>query len=430
MKNLISIRKQLKEHLIAFKNGDFLATVIQFFKWLVLSVGIGVVVGLVSTLFAYALSFVTEFRAENPKVILLLPFGGLLIVFLYKIFKDDDDKGTNTIVASIQESSEIPFKMAPLIFISTVITQLFGGSAGREGAAVQLGGSIAQRLGKWLKLNEESKHGIILCGMSAGFSALFGTPMAASIFALEVVSVGIMRYYALVPTVISSLTAHYIAKFFKVETESFLIHHVPMANPENLLKITLFAFVIGVVSIIFCITLHKVEYIYEKYIKNQYLRIFIGGCLVIILCAVFRSDSYLGTGMSLIEHMYLSGKIDFYAFLLKILFTAVTIGAGFKGGEIVPAFTIGAALGCACAPILGMHHGIVIAVGMVGLFCGVTKCPITSLLIAFELFGISGMHFYLITVAVSFLISGTHRLYKKQEILYSKTETNYKVKEK
>ena len=147
MKNLISIRKQLKEHLIAFKNGDFLATVIQFFKWLVLSVGIGVVVGLVSTLFEYALRFVTEFRAENPKVILLLPFGGLLIVFLYKIFKDDDDKGTNTIVASIQESSEIPFKMAPLIFISTVITQLFGGSAGREGAAVQLGGSIAQRLG-------------------------------------------------------------------------------------------------------------------------------------------------------------------------------------------------------------------------------------------------------------------------------------------
>lgn len=408
---------------------EYLKAIFVFFKWLLLSSSIGIIVGGVGTLFSKALESVAEFRGIYPKIMLLLPFAGLVIVFCYKICKDDDDKGTNTIVASIQESSDIPFKMAPLIFISTVITQLVGGSAGREGAAVQLGGSIAKRLGKALKLNEDSQRGIILCGMSAGFSALFGTPMAAAIFSLEVISVGIMHYSALVPCVTASLMAHFVAESFHVEGEQFLIHFVPTATPENLLRIALFAVVVGGVSSLFCIVLHKVEHIYEKYIKNQYLRIFVGGCIIIILCVVFQSEKYLGTGMNIIEHIYLRGEVEWYAFLLKILFTAITIGAGFKGGEIVPSLCIGACLGVFASDILGMHHGIVMACGMVGLFCGVTNCPLTSLLLAFELFGVGGAHFYLVTVAVSYMVSGSHRLYKKQQILYSKTHTNYEVKE-
>ncbi|MBE6731346.1 MAG: chloride channel protein [Ruminococcaceae bacterium] len=408
---------------------EYIKSVITFFKWLFLSTSIGIIVGGICSLFAHTLEFAVNLRGTYPKIILLLPFFGLLIVFLYKICKDDDDKGTNTIVASIQESSDIPFKMAPLIFISTVITQLAGGSAGREGAAVQLGGSIAKRLGKTLKLSEDSQRGIILCGMSAGFSALFGTPMAAAIFSLEVISVGIMHYSALVPCVTASLMAHFVAEGFNVEGEKFLIHFVPMASPENLFKIALFAVIVGGISSIFCIALHKVEHIFEKYIRNQYLRIFIGGCLVIILCVVFGTEKYLGSGMEIIEFIYLRGEAEWYSCLLKILFTAVTIGAGFKGGEIVPSLCIGACLGVFASDIIGMHHGIVMACGMVGLFCGVTNCPLTSLLLAFELFGVSGAPFYLVTVAVSYMVSGSHRLYKKQQILYSKTATNYDLKE-
>ena len=415
--NTLNIKSKLKDK---FSKLDYVKSLPVLFKWLLISTLIGIVVGSIASLFAHALSFVTHFREEYNKIIILLPFLGMLIVFLYKVAKDDDDKGTNTIVASIQESSDIPFKMAPLIFISTVITQLAGGSAGREGAAVQLGGSIAKRIGKFMKLSEEDQRGIIMCGMSAGFSALFGTPLAAAIFSMEVISVGIMRYSALVPCVTASLMAHFVAVFFGVGSEKFLVHFVPMATPANLLKIAIFAVVVGGVSGLFCISLHKFEHFFEKYFKNQYLRVFIGGCLILGLCAVFGTESFLGSGMELIEKMYLRGSTEWYSFLLKILFTSITIGAGFKGGEIVPSLCIGAALGCAAADILGMHHGIVIACGMVGLFCGVTKCPIASLLIASELFGVSGMHFYLVTIAVSFMVSGSHRLYKKQEILVGK----------
>ena len=172
---------------------DYLNAVLILCKWLVAGCAIGVIVGAISALFGHTLLYVNDLREQYPLLVLGLPFGGLLIVFLYRVFKDADDRGTNTIVASIQTSSRIPFRMAPLIFISTVITHLFGGSAGREGAAIQLGGSIAQKIARILKLDDNNKRILIMCGMSAGFSALFGTPMAAAIFSMEVISVGIMH---------------------------------------------------------------------------------------------------------------------------------------------------------------------------------------------------------------------------------------------
>ena len=394
-------------------------------RWLIISVGIGLLVGTVSSLFGHSLVWVTEFRKQYPFVICCLPVAGLLIVFLYRFFKNTDDSGTNMVISSIHSFTDIPFQMAPLIFVTTVMTHLCGGSAGREGAALQLGGSIANQLGKVLKLNVNDRHIIIMCGMSAGFSALFGTPMAAAIFALEVISIGIMHYSALVPSVTAAMIAHFVADYLQVAPERFPVLDVPVIEPVGFFKIILFGALAGGVSIVFCILLHTSEHLYKKYFKNSYVRIAVAGCLVVLLSVVLHTDLYLGSGQEIIEGIFYTEKTEVYTFVLKMLFTAVTLGAGFKGGEIIPSFCIGAALGCIAASVLGLPVTLVSACGMVGLFCGVTNCPITSLLISFELFGFEGMPYYLITIAVSYMLSGYYGLYRSQKIMYSKTETNF-----
>lgn len=391
-------------------------------KWLVIGVIVGLIVGTVSSLFGHALVFVNDFRAQNPLIVLGLPAAGLIIVFLYRFFKDTDDKGTNMVITSIQSSTDIPLRMMPLIFVSTVITHLCGGSAGREGAALQIGGSIANRLGKVFRLNEDDRHVIIMCGMSAGFSALFGTPMAAAVFSMEVVRVGVMHYAALVPCVTGALIGHFVAQFFKVPPEVFPVMGVQAMDLWGFLKITAFAALVAGVSIVFCVILHTAEHLYEKHFRNAYLRIAVAGCVVVLLSVSLRTDFYLGSGMGIIEHIFHEGHTEWYAFVLKMIFTALTLGAGFKGGEIVPSFCIGAAFGCVVAPLFGLPVSLVAACGMVGLFCGVTNSPLTSLLIAFELFGFEGMPYFLVTVAVSYMLSGYFGLYRAQMIMYSKTE--------
>ena len=393
-------------------------------KWLLIGTVVGLIVGAVSSAFGHALIYVNQLRAKLPWLLLLLPVGGLVIVFLYRFFKNTDDRGTNMVISSIHSSTDVPFKMAPLIFISTVITHLCGGSAGREGAAIQLGGSIANKLGKVIRLNDNDRRMIIMCGMSAGFSALFGTPLAAAIFSLEVISIGIMHYSALVPCVTASMVGHFVAAFLKVPPEVFPVTEIPAMDPLGFFKITVFAAAVGAVSILFCRCLHSAEHLYKKYLKNPYLRIVTAGVLVILLAWLLGGEN-LGSGMGIIEHIFHEGETKPYNFLLKMVFTALTLGAGFKGGEIVPSFTIGAAFGCAVASLMGLPVPLAAACGMVGVFCGVTNCPLTALLISFELFGFAGMPYYLTTVAVSYMLSGNYGLYHAQKIIYSKTETKY-----
>lgn len=406
----------------AWQNSIF--SVKTLLKWLVIGSGVGLIVGAVAALFAHALIAVNALRAGYPFLLLGLPLGGVLIVFLYRFFHNTGDTGTNMVIASIHSSRDIPFRMAPLIFVSTVITHLFGGSAGREGAALQLGGSIANKLGHLLHLSANDQHLIIMCGMSAGFSALFGTPLAATVFAMEVVSVGIMHYSAFVPCVTAATIGHFVAQWAKVPPEVFPVAGLPAISPIAFFKVVLFAAVLGGISILFCLMLHSAEHLYKRVLPNPYLRIAAAGGIIILLAALLGGD-YLGSGMLLIEEAFHHGEAKPYAFLLKMLFTALTLGAGFKGGEIVPSFTIGAVFGCAVAPLLGLPTALVTACGMVGVFCGVTNSPITSLLIAFELFGFEGMPYYLVTVAVSYLLSGYYGLYHAQKIMYSKTETHF-----
>ncbi len=393
-------------------------------RWVIFAILSGLIVGGIGTLFYFGMYLVTLTRTKNPWLIFLLPISGLVIVGCYRLLHDEKDTGTNLVLSAIHSDEELPLRMAPLIFLSTLITHLFGGSAGREGAALQLGGSIGNGLGKLFRFDDKDKHIMIMCGMSAAFSALFGTPMAAAVFSMEVVSVGVMYYAALVPCVISSLVASMVARYFGVAQELFLIEKIPAFRFLPAVKISVLAVLCAGVSILFCIMLHSSDHLYKRFFKNAYIRIFVGGCLVIALTLLVGDQTYNGAGMNMIEQ-YMQGQVPPEAFILKMLFTAVTLGAGFKGGEIVPSFFTGAAFGCLFGNILGFSPSLCTAVGMTAVFCGVTNCPITALLISFELFGYDAMPYFLLAVAFSYMLSGYYGLYSSQKIIYSKYKTNY-----
>lgn len=407
---------------------DNLRRLVLFAKWLIFSILSGIVVGLVGTVFYLWLGEMTKFRGDNPWIVWLLPFGGILIVGTYHFLHNEKDSGTNLVISSIRSGDELPLRMAPSIFLSTLITHLFGGSAGREGAALQLGGSISNALGKLLRLDEKDRHVMTMCGMSAAFSALFGTPMAAAIFSMEVVSVGVMYYAALVPCVIAALVAKAIVTYFGAEAELFLLQSLPDFTVGSAMKISVLAVLCAFISTFFCILLHQTAHLYQKIFKNAYLRIFVGGCIVIVLTLLVGSQTYNGSGIDLIEPC-MNGEVRPEMFLLKMLFTAVTLGAGYKGGEIVPSFCIGGTFGCLFGTLLGFSPSLCTAVGMTAVFCGVTNSPITSLLISFELFGYEGMPYFLLAVALSYMMSGYHGLYNKQKIMYSKFKTDFINKE-
>ena len=388
-------------------------------KWIILAVITGILVGAFSTAFAWCLLNVAELRAEHSWLIFLLPLGGLLIVFLYRVAGMAKDRGTNLVIHSIRDNDKVPGRMSVLIFISTVITHLFGGSAGREGAALQIGGSLGHLFGRIMRMDMRHKKIMTMCGMSAAFSAVFGTPIAAAVFSMEVISVGIMHYSALVPCMFSSLIASHFAARLGISPASFVINAIPEMTIESALKTGLLGVCCAALSIVFCMALGKAGSIYQKLIKNAYLRILVGGCIVIALTFICGTYDYNGAGTEVIARA-VSGEVAPAAFILKIVFTAVTLGAGFKGGEIVPTFFIGATFGCLFGQITGLSPSLCAAVGMAATFCGVTNCPLTSLIISFELFGFSAIPYLMIVIPISYILSGYRGLYKDQVIVYSK----------
>lgn len=398
---------------------------LHFLKWVVISGIIGIAVGMVGTAFSYGMKAVTEVRQEHPMIILGLPLAGLVIVFLYRVTHRENDHGTNGVIAAVRSEEKLQVITAPLIFISTLLTHLCGGSAGREGAALQMGGSIGSGFGKLFRMNETDMHVAVMCGMSACFSALFGTPIAATFFSIEVVSVGVMYYSALVPCVFSSLIAVEIARFWGVEGEAMILSFVPELTAVATGKVALVAILCALVSICLCVTLHAVSEYAKKWLPNPYVRIFVVGIVIVAINLLLGTEDYLGAGMEVIERC-MHGEVRPEAFLIKMLLTALTLGVGFKGGEIVPSFFIGATFGCLMGQLLGISPSLCAAVGMIAVFCGVTNSPITSLWIAVELFGIDAIYFILMGVAISYMLSGYYSLYHSQKILYSKYKAEYR----
>lgn len=393
-----------------------------FIKWCLIAIVVGAVGGLVGTAFHKSVDYVTEVRHDNSWLIFLLPVGGLIIVALYKLCKMN--AGTNRVIESVRTDKKVPVLMAPLIFISTVITHLLGGSAGREGAALQLGGSIGYQFGRIFKLDEKDMHLIVMLGMSGVFAALFGTPLTATFFALEVISVGVIYYVALVPCIFSSVVAYNIALAFGVSPVKFDNVVMQQFSAEILVKVVVLAILCALVSICFCSAIKYFDKFTEQKVPNAYIRAFAGGCIIVLLSLAVGSHDYNGAGMEIISEA-MEGNAVPYAFVLKIIFTVVTISAGFKGGEIVPTFFIGSTFGCVVGGLLGLEPSFGAAIGFVALFCGVVNCPVASIMLALEVFGAGSIMIFAIVCGVSYMMSGYYGLYSSQKIMYSKLEAKY-----
>ena len=399
--------------------------VITFLKWALISIIIGVVGGCVGALFHMSVNYANIIFTMHDWFVLFLPIGGIIIVAMYKACKMLENKGTDSIISSIRNDEKVPISLAPLIFVSTVITHLCGGSAGREGAALQLGGSIGSNIGRLFKLDEKDMHMVVMCGMSAVFSALFGTPITAAVFALGVTSVGIMYYSALVPCLMSSLAAFLVTRFAGLEPTQFAITVIPQTGVITILQTILISALCAELSIIFCTTMHYTARYLKIWFKNPYIRVVVGALAIIALTYLTGSRDYNGSGMDIIEHAVVGGHAKGWAWALKIVFTAITIGAGFKGGEIVPTLAVGSSFGCTFGLLTGFEPSLCAAAGMLATFVGVTNCPIATMFLGFELFGFEAMPYFAVAVAISFTLSGYYGLYSGQKFTYSKTKAEF-----
>ena len=396
--------------------------IIALAKWLCIGGGVGLIGGVVGAAFHIGVEQATELRLMHPWIIWLLPVGGVAIVGLYRL-AHMEGRGTNNIIESVHFGKDVPILLVPLIFISTCLTHLLGGSAGREGAALQIGGGIGYRTGKALYLGEKDLPLATLCGMSAVFSALFGTPLTATVFALEVISVGVLYYAGLIPCLMSASVGYLIATLLGVSPTRFTVT-LPALNVWTMFLVILLAIGCALVSILFVRGMHFIEHGAVKGLKNPYIRAAVGGFLIIGLTLLLGRD-YNGAGMDIITRAVEQGQATPWAWFLKILFTAVTIGCGFKGGEVVPSFFVGATFGCWIGSLLGLPPAFAAAIGLVAVFCGAVNCPIASVILSVELFGAEGMLYFAMACAISYVLSGYCGLYSSQTILYSKLRAEF-----
>ena len=348
-----------------------------FVLWAAAGLVIGALGGLIGTAFCYAIREATQLRGAYPWLLYFLPAGGLLIVWLYRL-RGMHPTDTNGVLLAIHAPTSIPGSTAPLIFVGTTITHLFGGSAGREGAALQLGGVLGYQLGRALKLDEKDIHLIVMCGMSSVFSALFGSPLGAAV----------PFTWASAGTVVSIAAA------------------------------------CAVLSIVYCIALRQGGKALGKAVPNSYLRVFLGGSAVVLLSVLLGTRDYNGAGMDVIAAA-MQGHARPEAFALKMLFTVLTMTTGYKGGEIVPAMFIGATAGCVLGDLFGLAPGLGAAVGLLGMFCGSLNCPISAIFLGVEMFGGANIQYYAIAAAISFMLSANFGLYKEQKIVYSKIRAEF-----
>ncbi len=381
---------------------------------LILCIIIGLVAGGVGTLFATTITAVTNLRMNFPWLLYLLPLGGILSQLGFKLLKTDG-MGTNQVIESSMNETKISFNLAPSIFIATALSHLFGASVGREGAALQLGGGTAIFMGDLFKRDENDKRLLVSVGMSAFFSAVFGTPLAAAFFAVEIAEVGKPNFKRLFYTVLASFVAFSASQLLGGHAERFNLINLPSVSVESVLKTALIALLCVGVAIVFCYAIRCSSRWFKALIPNRYIKVAVGGVIIIVLTEIIGNRDYNGAGVFVIERIFETGEVVPWTFLLKLLMTVVAIAAGFRGGEIVPTLFIGATFGAFAAQILGLPVAFGAAVGMTALFCCVTNCPLASFLLAAEMFSFKGLGFMLIAVVLSFVLSGRISLYTAQK---------------
>lgn len=397
--------------------------ILYFIRWTAISIVMGTVCDLIGTAFGYGVIYAQRLFKTHSFMLYLMPVAGVLIVLLHQMFHELGNRGTNLILESISSDERIPMATLPCIFISTILSQAVGASAGKEGAALQIGGCIGNYFGDVFHMDERDKKVMIMSGMSGCFGAIFGTPLAAAMFGIEVISIGVAYYAALVPCVFASFIGAQISGALGLHGESFPILHIPEFSLVPALYTVGLGLTCALLSVCFCILLHETQHLYKNKIGNVYVRILVAAGLSIALALIFGRD-YCGAGFNLVEKA-VDGESAYLGFLLKMIFTAVALGGGFKGGEIVPTLAVGASFGCTFGLLTGFEPSLCAAAGMLATFVGVTNCPIATMFLGFELFGFEAMPYFAVAVAISFTLSGYYGLYSGQKFTYSKTKAEF-----
>ena len=370
-----------------------------------------VLCGGVGALFSHTLKFANNTFANYDWLVYCIPLGGILTVWLFKALKVEGEN-IHTVFSDVKNDGETSFLLSCAIFIGTAITQLFGGSSGKEGAALQIGSGISSPIARYLKLRQDNHKTLLLCGMTAMFSAVFTVPLTALAFGLEIIYISRKFYLnAVLPLAISNYGAFFTAKLLGVRPERLTLSEIPKFTSAAFLKTLAVVLACAVTCVLFCLTLHISSHLFKKVFKNPYIRIMVGGVLIIMLTLVVGNTDYNGGGMHIIEKVIKTGSVVYVAFAFKIIFTVITNASGFKGGEIVPALFIGATLGAAMGSLVGINPSFAAAVGMVTLFCGTTKCTVAALLLSFEFFGIDGIGYFALATVLSRVITANIGLF-------------------
>ncbi|MBO9564572.1 MAG: voltage-gated chloride channel family protein [Niastella sp.] len=409
-------------------------------KWTLITIPVAAVTGSLVALFLWLLDEATHLQWHYSWLLYLLPVAGIAIYFLYKLWGKDAEAGNNLIIEEIhQPGAGVPAKMAPLVLITTLITHLFGGSAGREGTAVQMGGSMANLLGKWVRLSREDIRIILMTGIAAGFGAVFGTPLTGAVFALEVLAIGSIKYDALIPCLMASVLAHIVCSAWGIQHTMYHItaSATTLSHPYNLsidnfyllAKVILAGVAFGLVGYLFVLLSHGIKSQSRQLIKtHQWLIPVAGGCLIIVLTSMLGARDYLGLGVSSPDHSgpsilnaFNPQGVTYWSWWWKLLFTAITLGTGFKGGEVTPLFFIGAALGNTIATLTGAPIDLFAGLGFIAVFAGATNTPIACTLMGVELFGTDHALYYAIACFTAYYFSGHTGIYTTQQTAVSKS---------
>ncbi len=383
-------------------------------KWIFICVLIGVFSGSASAFFLVALEWVTQIREHNLWIIWLLPIGGLSIGLTYYYLGKEAVKGNNLLLEEYENPQKtIPLRMAPLVLFGTLITHLFGGSAGREGTAVQMGGAIADQFTAIFKLDNSERKTIIILGISAGFASIFGTPLAGSLFALEVLYFSKINFRSVILSFLVAYIAYFTVDYWHVKHTHYQIPMIPEMTPKTFLWVILVSVLFGLAAMLFSRTTHFWGKLFSKIIKNPPLRPFVGGIILAITIYFIGTTKYIGLGVPMIVDSF-SNPSGSYDFILKILFTGFTLGAGFKGGEVTPLFFVGATLGSALSLIVPLPIALLAGMGFVAVFSGATHTPIACTVMGIELFGLESGVFIGMACAIAYFASGPVGIYNSQ----------------
>ena len=402
-------------------------------KWIAITAIVAVLVGVASAGFLKGLEWAAQTRNDNFWLLWLLPIGGFFIGLIYHLYGEDVEGGNNLILDRINlPKGVIPLKMAPLVLFGTIGTHLFGGSAGREGTAVQMGGAIADQFGPLFKFKKRDKQLLLISGVAAGFSAVFGTPLAGAIFGLEVFLMGKITYEAILPAFTSAVLADYVCQlagsedYFNIAHTHYHIGEIPEISIVNIAWICLAGIVFGFAGMTFSKLTKFFGTQFKKYLKYPPLRPFVGGIIVIGLVYLF-GNRYIGLGIPEIEGAFHQQEAP-YVFFLKILFTAVTLGAGYKGGEVTPLFFVGATLGSALSVVVDLPTGLLAGAGFVAVFSSAANTPLATIFMGIELFGHEAGVYIALACVIAYLFSGHSGIYSSQVV--SSAKNNFLMRDK